>query len=242
MPGRPSPAVYRRRRLAAGLVVVAIGALLATVVTAASRDEPEPADQAAARSARSGATTTTVAPATTTTIRSTGTFVTAPGGSPAVGPGPVQRYRVEVEEGTGVDVEAFAAHVDRILADPRGWTTADGVGLQRVSDGSAELSVRLATPHTTDVLCFPLDTAGEASCGQNAMAVLNLERWQVGADPAKLDLEDYRAYLVTHEFGHLLGHRHVGCPGPGLPAPTMMQQTYSIGDCAPNPWPVIGGG
>jgi hypothetical protein len=175
---------------------------------------------------------------TTTTTTPTGEFAFASGDAEVVGEGPLQRYTVEVEEGTGVGVDEFAEEVDAILADPRGWATADGIALQRVAGSEqAELTVRLSTPDTTDELCFPLDTGGEVSCGHRGMAVLNLERWLEGAEPSKLDLTDYRAYLVAHEFGHLLGYQHVSCPGPGELAPTMMQQTLGIGACEPNPWP-----
>lgn len=174
---------------------------------------------------------------TTTTTTPTGRFQVASGGTGVVGIGRTYRYRVEVEDGTGVDVADFAADVDRILGDPRGWTTADGISLQRVADDTADFSVRLATPATTDVLCLPLDTQGQVSCGRNEMAVINLTRWREGAAPSALSVDDYQAYVVTHEVGHLIGHGHEACPGPGQRATTMMQQTYSIGECTPNPWP-----
>nr|MCS5684212.1 DUF3152 domain-containing protein [Acidimicrobiales bacterium] len=44
-------------------------------------------------------------------------------------------------------------------------------------------------------------------------------------------------YVVNHEMGHYLGKPHVGCPEPGAPAPTMMQQTYFLKGCTGNAWP-----
>ena len=229
------------------LVVVLIGATTLLGGSEPSADRGgSPASRTATGPITSSPSTTTTrwttTTATTTTTTTTGQFTVAPGNSAVVGAGKTYRYQVEVEAGTGVDAGTFGAAVERILGDRRGWTTADGISLQRVSDGPTDFSVRLATPATTDLLCLPLDTEGQVSCGRNTMAVINLTRWQEGAPPSKLSPPDYRSYVVTHEFGHLLGHllghQHVACPGRDQLAPTMMQQTYTIGDCAPNAWPV----
>jgi hypothetical protein len=157
---------------------------------------------------------------------------------PVVGSGELLTYRVEVEEGSGVDAERFADAVEVILSDSRGWTTADGVSLQRVGGDDADIVVTLATPATTDLLCFPLETEAYYSCAPGNRAIINLDRWLHGGPRSKLGLADYRRYVISHEVGHTLGHGHVECPGPGVPAPVMMQQTETIGLCAPNPWPV----
>jgi hypothetical protein len=234
---RPSRAqLLRRRSLAAALLVVVAAVALGLL----ARDSDSP-------SATPDTTTTTTAPTTTAapgstsappTTRSTGVFVpdASPAG-PVVGEGPLRTYRVEVEEGSGVAVEEFTAEVERILSDPRGWTSADGISLQRLPGPEAEITVTLAAPATVDLLCYPLDTDGDVSCAQEGRAIINVLRWQEGAEPSQLPLGSYREYLISHEVGHVLGHHHVPCPGPDVLAPVMLQQTLGIEPCAPNPWP-----
>lgn len=233
--------MYRRRRLTVSVAVVALClaafALIAGVVDGDGGEPSAGSDRPPGTRPATTVASTTEPEATTTTV-STGRFQLAAGASEVYGHGPLHRYQVEVEEGTGVDPAEFAAQVDATLGHGRGWATVDGISLQRVSDGSADFSVTLATPATTDVLCFPLETKGAVSCANGGRAVLNLVRWNRGSAPSGLDLTNYRAYLISHEVGHQLGHDHIDCPGPRVPAPVMVQQTLSIGDCTPNPWPV----
>lgn len=164
-------------------------------------------------------------------------LVRVPGTGTPSGQGPLRRYAVEVEAATGIDPDAFAATVDAILADPRSWTAGGGYTLQRVDRGRLDLRVTLATPDTVDALCWPLDTRGMQSCWNEDRAVINAFRWEHGAETYAQDLDGYRAYLVNHEVGHGLGKGHVVCPARGDLAPVMLQQTITLGGCAPNPWP-----
>lgn len=158
--------------------------------------------------------------------------------APVTGP-TVWTYRVEVEDGLAFDGTEFAAAVHATLIDPRGWATGGHV-FQRVDTDGADFRVILASPALTDQLCAPLQTRGQVSCRNGEMVVLNALRWATGVEDYGADLASYREYLVNHEVGHRLGRNHVDCPGAGQPAPIMMQQTYGVGDCTPNPWPLPG--
>lgn len=235
---RPTRAqLLRRWSLAATLLVVV--AALAWGLLVRGDDGGEAATgptTTAAPTTAPGSTTSTTAPAPTTTPTGVFTPDASPPG-PVVGTGPLRTYRVEVEEGSGVPIEEFTAEVERILSDPRGWTSADGISLQRVTGPEAQMTVTLATPATTDLLCYPLQTDGDVSCAQEARAIINVLRWTEGAEPSQLPLGGYREYLISHEVGHVLGHHHVACPGPDVLAPVMLQQTLGIAPCAPNAWP-----
>ncbi len=166
-----------------------------------------------------------------------GSFSVVPGGGRPSGSGPLRTYTVSVEGGLGVDVAAFAATVERTLADPRSWGAGGRLSFQRVDSGPVDVQVLLASPRTTDRLCRPLSTAGIYSCGNGTRAVLNSMRWLRGADAYTGHLAEYRQYVVNHEVGHTLGHGHAGCPAAGAAAPVMMQQTKGVGACSPSPWP-----
>lgn len=171
----------------------------------------------------------------------TGELVVVPGSSPSPAPErPVRTVRVEVEAGLEVDGALFAQMVMATLNDPRGWG-ADGTVSFARTDGDADLRVVLASPDTVDDLCAPLDTVGLYSCGRNGHAALNHTRW-VQATAEFDDRTQYRQYLVNHEVGHLLGHPHVECAGPGQTAKIMQQQSVSVSPCVANGWPFPGGG
>ncbi|MEV2210201.1 DUF3152 domain-containing protein [Streptomyces sp. NPDC050997] len=168
-----------------------------------------------------------------------GTFTTASGGSGTVGKGKTLRYRVDVEDGLDLSSGEVASEVERILADRRGWTADGRSAFQRVSSGTTDFAVRVATPGTVDKICgqYGLDTGGEVNCnvGQNVM--VNLKRWELATPVYAKDVTAYRALIINHEVGHFLGQGHVGCPGKGQPAPAMMQQIKGMNGCVPNVWP-----
>lgn len=164
-------------------------------------------------------------------------WIIAPGGTGVVGSGTLFRYRVEVEPATGIDAAGVAEVVDSTLGGPLGWTNG-AFSFQRVSSGTVEMIVRLATPATVDRLCAPLQTNGQVSCRMGSLVVLNQVRWENGMTEYEGDLSNYRILLINHEVGHRLGRSHVTCPGAGLPQPVMMQIFYAgLQGCLKNVWP-----
>ncbi|MEH0574843.1 DUF3152 domain-containing protein [Streptomyces sp. B21-108] len=168
-----------------------------------------------------------------------GTFTTASGSSAKVGKGTALRYRVDVEDGIDLSATDVARQVELILADRRGWTADGRSAFRRVSVGAVDFVVRVATPGTVDKICgqYGLDTGGEVNCNVDDNVMVNLRRWLLATPVYAKDVTAYRALIINHEVGHFLHHNHVGCPGPGRPAPAMMQQIKGMNGCVPNVWP-----
>lgn len=233
--------------LAGGGAVLASGGWLtgwglsarpAATPTAAATSDRTPTTRASAAaptgSASRAAKPTATAATPTGQLNAVALPVSTEGGSRVVW------YGLQIEEGLPVDAGEVAAVVSGALEDDRGWQTRDDLDFVPVAAGAAQAAdfmVILASPGLTDRLCAPLRTNGRFSCGRDRRAVLNAWRWEHGAAAYGDNLGQYRTYLVNHEVGHLLGHPHRGCPGPGRPAPVMVQQTISLDGCAPNPWP-----
>ncbi|GIF46714.1 uncharacterized protein DUF3152 [Asanoa ferruginea] len=165
--------------------------------------------------------------------------------------GPLRRYRIAVENGSGEDIEKFGDQVDAALSDPRSWIASGDLRLQRVAEGeSYSFTVYLATMRTSHDMCARGGTNtnnnGEpyTSCRTPGKVIINLDRWDMSVPhfiSAKIPLSVYRTYVANHETGHELGHSHVRCPGAGKPAPVMMQQTLFLNGCKPNPYPYVNG-
>jgi hypothetical protein len=225
-PGRPAPGQ----------------AALAPAPEASRTATPTPTPTAS--SAAPAATTAPPAPPPATApaadpTHGPGTFTVATGAAAPVGHGTVRRYRVEVEDGSGVDPQTAAAQVQSILADRRGWTNDGKNGFQLVSTGPYDFTVKIATPDTADRICAGggLNTRGEVNCDVGEQVVVNLKRWNTGSPQFTGPIEEYRALIVNHEVGHRIGHGHETCPGKGKPAPAMMQQIYGLKGCVANAWP-----
>ncbi|MCX4958821.1 DUF3152 domain-containing protein [Streptomyces virginiae] len=197
---------------------------------------PQPSTSPAAASPPASPTPSTGA----ATPTQPGAFKASTTAGKAQGKGPARRWRVEVEDGSGVDPESAARSVEAILGDPRGWTQDPKYGFQLVAAGQpVDFTIKIATPKTTDRLCDVVtpELIGETNCSTGHTVVVNLKRWQEGSPQFDGTPEEYRALIVNHEVGHELGRGHESCPAPGKPAPAMMQQIKGLLGCKSNAWP-----
>ncbi|MEU9234656.1 DUF3152 domain-containing protein [Streptomyces subrutilus] len=208
------------------------------------RRDPAPPSPAGSPSRPAGSPTPTPAapasPSAQVPAAGSGTFKASGAAGEARGKGNVRRWRLEVEEGSGVDPDSAARSVEAILGDPRGWIRNPAYAFQLAGPGQpVDFTVKIATPRTTDRLCEVVtpELIGETNCRAGHTVVVNLKRWQEGSPQFSGSVEEYRALIVNHEVGHELGHSHEGCPGAGQPAPAMMQQIKGLNGCKSNAWP-----
>ncbi|MFE3070347.1 DUF3152 domain-containing protein [Streptomyces sp. NPDC059247] len=179
-------------------------------------------------------------------LKGSGTFKAVPGFQKAPGPGRLIRYRIDVEEGLGLDTELFASAVQKTLNDPRSWAGQGAMSFERISSGDPRFVITLASPGTTGAWCAKsgLDTTVDnVSCDSASTdrVMINAFRWAQGsATFGPKAMYAYRQMLINHEVGHRLGHGHKDCATPGALAPVMQQQTKSLNiggiKCLPNPW------
>ncbi|MEU1397612.1 DUF3152 domain-containing protein [Micromonospora zamorensis] len=165
--------------------------------------------------------------------------------------GELRRYRVAVESGSNEDAAEFALAVQTALAGPGSWVDSGRLRLQQVpGDAPRDFTVYLATARTAGRMCadggVDIRVGGRpyTSCRAPGQVIINLDRWRLSVPhfvSAGVPLAVYRTYVVNHEVGHQLGHRHERCPGAGRPAPVMMQQTLFLNGCRVNQWPYLDG-
>ncbi len=139
-------------------------------------------------------------------------------------------YTTVVDSDVDYSPKHFADEVAVYLADPHGWKSE---GYAFVRSRSPDVVIHLSSP---EYLAKNGCKDPKLSCAEmnGKHMYLNAMRWTEGASPSKLELKNYRQYMVSHEMGHILGHEHEDCPREGAPAPIMMQQTKGIGNCRPN--------
>ncbi|GGW86466.1 hypothetical protein GCM10010297_04170 [Streptomyces malachitofuscus] len=269
--GEPSQTRGGKGRAFTGIAAAAVTTVLAVVVAgqvAEERDAPGAQAQSAgeqARDVRDPASRgddreTPAAPSTEPltyqqkmdrtyplgqTRAGTGKFEAITGIDKAPGKGQKITYRVDVEQGLGLDGELFAEAVHRTLNDDRSWAHNGARTFERVHSGRVDWVITLASPATTADWCAKsgLDTTEDnVSCDSAATerVMINAYRWAQGSETYGDDIHAYRQMLINHEIGHRLGHDHVTCDKDGDLAPVMQQQTKFLDhdgiSCRPNPW------
>ncbi|MFJ9820425.1 DUF3152 domain-containing protein [Streptomyces sp. NPDC101151] len=180
------------------------------------------------------------------TLKGSGKFDAVPGFDKAPGKGQKYTYRVDVEQGLGLDGALFAEAVQKTLNDNRSWAHEGARTFERISSGKPDFVITLASPGTTAKWCAKsgLDTTEDnVSCdsASTERVMINAYRWAQGSKTYGDKIYPYRQMLINHEVGHRLGHGHVTCDKDGELAPVMQQQTKFLDHdgihCLPNPWP-----
>jgi hypothetical protein len=273
--GDPAPGKGAKGRTFTGIAAAAVTTVLAVVVAGQVADgrtgtgAPSQSATGQARDARDGTVTEdraapsvppNVTPLTydqkmstkyplSPELKGSGKFETVPGFAKAPGKGRKYTYRVDVEQGLGLDGQLFAQAVQKTLNDDRSWAHDGARTFERVSSGDPDFVITLASPGTTAAWCAKsgLDTTEDnVSCDSAATerVMINAYRWAQGSTTYGDKMFAYRQMLINHEVGHRLGHGHVTCQKNGSLAPVMQQQTKFLDHdgihCLPNPWPYPG--
>ncbi|MET7690611.1 DUF3152 domain-containing protein [Streptomyces sp. NPDC005483] len=174
-----------------------------------------------------------------------GKFDAVQGVDKAPGKGQKYTYRVDVEQGLGLDGALFAEAVQKTLNDDRSWAHDGARTFERVYSGKPDFVITLASPGTTADWCAKsgLDTTEDnVSCDSAATerVMINAYRWAQGSTTYGDQIHAYRQMLINHEVGHRLGYSHVTCDKNGELAPVMQQQTKFLDHdgihCRANPW------
>ncbi|MGW0840789.1 DUF3152 domain-containing protein [Streptomyces sp. NPDC002787] len=265
-------------RAFAGIAAAAVTTVLAVVVggqMAGGQEDTAPRSQAADAGERdvrgASRSDTRPAPSPTPSARATplsydqrmgqkyalaadleggGEFEAVKGFDKAPGTGRKYRYRVDVEKGLGLDGELFADAVQKTLNDERSWAHGGGRTFERISSGTPDFVITLASPGTTAIWCAKsgLDTTVDnVSCdsASTERVMINAYRWAQGAETYGDQIHAYRQMLINHEIGHRLRYDHETCDKDGELAPVMQQQskflTFGGITCKANPWPYPGG-
>ncbi|MER6413067.1 DUF3152 domain-containing protein [Streptomyces humidus] len=178
-------------------------------------------------------------------LKGSGRFEAVAGVDKAPGKGRKYTYRVDVEQGLGLDGALFAEAVQQTLNDDRSWAHGGARTFERIHSGTPDFVITLASPGTTAVWCAKsgLDTTEDnVSCDSAATerVMINAYRWAQGSKTFGDEMYAYRQMLINHEVGHRLGFGHVTCDKDGELAPVMQQQTKFLDHggihCLPNPW------
>jgi hypothetical protein len=268
--GVPAQAKGGKGRTFTGIAAAAVTTVLAVVVAgqvANGRDDTAIGTQSAtdrARDARDPDAQPSSSPSLATltyaqgmgktyplsaTLKGSGKFDAVPGVDKAPGAGQKYTYRVDVEQGLGLDGALFAQAVQKTLNDKRSWAHNGARTFERIYSGKPDFVITLASPGTTATWCAKsgLDTTEDnVSCdsASTERVMINAYRWAQGSKTYGDQIHPYRQMLINHEVGHRLGYSHVTCSKNGQLAPVMQQQTKFLDHdgihCLPNPWPYPG--
>ncbi|KAJ3229601.1 hypothetical protein HDU81_005234 [Chytriomyces hyalinus] len=126
-----------------------------------------------------------------------------------------------------IDYETTRKLIERVLLDKqRGWGRMGTLDFEYQKASSCDILIRMSRNKT---ICEECKFSG-LSCAKlgEGKVLLNFENWAQCPSQWK-DLDTYRAYMVNHEVGHLLGHHsHLKLRNSDSVYPVMFAQTKPV--------------
>ena len=148
-------------------------------------------------------------------------------------------YNIGFDKSLGLRETSIIKKIQTVLSDKRGWRRM-GYKFDYI-DVNSDLEVNFSILFVSDSYIKNKCNFSGLSCADISKNIIyiNVDRWRRGSKLSGLKLDDYRTYVINHEVGHILGRGHNKPGRRGTRVPVMVQQTLGIGECKPNPWPLI---
>lgn len=144
------------------------------------------------------------------------------------------KYYVSIEKNVNRSLSHFANIIYFILNHKKTWNKYKFIRTYNKYD--ADFKIILSKPSTIRKIC----NLNGLSCTNMITKdiYINSNRWINGSKKSKLNLNNYRIYLINHEVFHALGGGHNKCANNSI-CPVTYQQTLGIPkNSKPNPWPL----
>jgi hypothetical protein len=152
-------------------------------------------------------------------------------------PAKIVTYCSAVKGVSATELPTLRQKLVSTYGDSRGWSL-DGTVVFRPVNTGCDFTVWLTAANLMPSFGAICDSMWSCRVGPNV--VINNDRWQ-RASPAWNSfggtIEEYRYMVINHETGHWLGFNHDQCPGAGMQAPVMQQQSIDLQGCSFSPWP-----
>jgi hypothetical protein len=147
-------------------------------------------------------------------------------------------YTVEFSNSLSLKKNKIINKIQDVLTNKKGWSKL-GYNFNFMDVNTNPHFCIKIVPESTIVRICKFKGLSCADSNTNTIYI-NINLWRKGSSKSKLNLEDYRTYLINHEVGHILGKQHIdkNTLKPRTKAPVMIQQTLGINDCIPNCWPL----
>lgn len=145
----------------------------------------------------------------------------------------ILKYHISIENGLHKSLKHFSLIIEGVLNDKRTWKKYNFV--RTFDKNEAKVKIILTKPSTIFSIC----KLKGLSCTDmiKKEIYINSNRWLRGSKKSKMNIKNYRKYLINHEMFHALGGGHNECKSNQICGVTHQQTLGIPHKSKPNPWP-----